>query len=40
MFGISGLSRMFRIFINSYHSLILSFLKKKIILFILDILDS
>ena len=34
MFRILRISRMFRIFINSYHSLILSFLKKKIILFI------
>ena len=28
MFRISGISRMFRISIHSYHSLILSFLKK------------
>ena len=34
MFRISGISRMFRISIHSYHSLILSFLKNKIILFI------
>lgn len=40
MFRILRISGVFRISIHSYHSLILSFLKKKIILFILDILDS